>query len=84
MHFLRRLDCALGRDCHSLKHQARFWLAGSTQQALSSFVYSERRGFLGAADPVPYIDQWYDYGTFNHDAGQTSGREGSGVNINPI
>ena len=38
----------------------------------------------GVAHPVAHIDERYHYGTFDHDAGQASGRERARVNINPI
>ena len=38
----------------------------------------------GAAHPFAHVDERHHCGTFDHDTGQASGREGSRVNVNPI
>ena len=38
----------------------------------------------GATNPVPHVHQRYDRRPFNNYARQASGREGPGINIDPI
>ena len=85
MHFLRRLDGAMGRDCYALRRGARFWSARIYAAGLHPrLCISGNVDTGGVAHPVAHIDERHRYGTLDHDTGQASGCERSRVNINPI